>query len=127
MCMGTLSWILSWYRILLYTWSSEYSLIIFCTVPCSMYIFSIYSYRLWNILTISLTAIISHIHISLMFCHYISCIYSHRLWNILTILLTAKHFPYSYFPHVSSLQILYIQLQTLKYIYCIINCNIAPY
>ena len=35
--------------------------------------------------------------------------------------------PYSYFPHVLSLHILYIQLQTVKCINCIINCNIVPY
>ena len=34
--------------------------------------------------------------------------------------------PYSYFPHVLSLHILYIQLQTLKCINCIINCNVVP-
>jgi len=35
--------------------------------------------------------------------------------------------PYSYFRHVLSLHILYIQLQTVKYINCIIiNCNIVP-
>jgi len=33
--------------------------------------------------------------------------------------------PYSYFPHVLSLHILYIKLQTVKYINCIINCNIV--
>ena len=37
MCMGTLSWILSWYCILLCTWPPEYSFIIFCTVPCSYF------------------------------------------------------------------------------------------
>jgi len=42
----------------------------------------------WNVFTVLLTVILSHIHISLMFCHYISCIYSYRLWNVLTVLLT---------------------------------------
>jgi len=42
----------------------------------------------WNVLTVLLTVILSHIHIPLMFCHYISCIYSYRLWNVLTTLLT---------------------------------------
>jgi len=39
------------------------------------------------LLTALLNVILSHIHISLMFCHYISCIYSYRLWNLLTVLL----------------------------------------
>ena len=51
-------------------------------LPC------IYPYNIWNVLTVLLTVILSHIHVSLMFCHYISCIYSYRLWNVLTVLLT---------------------------------------
>jgi len=43
------------------------------------YMSCIYSYRLWNVLTVLLTVILPHIHISLMFCHYVSCIYSYKL------------------------------------------------
>ena len=35
--------------------------------------------------------------------------------------------PYSYFPHILFLNVLYIQLHNFKYINCIINCNIVPY
>jgi len=35
--------------------------------------------------------------------------------------------PYSYFPHVLSLYILYVELQTMQYFNCIIDCNIVPY
>ena len=78
----------------IYTWIPEYSFIIFILIYILIflvlcwYIHCIYSYKLWNILTLLLTVILSHIHISPMFCHYISCIYSYRLWNILTVLLT---------------------------------------
>jgi len=85
------------------------------------YISCIYSYRLWNILTVLLTVILSYNHISLMFCHFISCIYGYWLWNVLTVILSHIHT----FAHVLSLHILYIQLHTVKCLACIINCNIA--
>ena len=69
------------------------------------YISCMYSYRLWNILTVLLTVILSHIPISFMFCYYISCIYSYRLWNLLTLLLTVIlshiHIPLMFFSYIS--------------------------
>ena len=106
------------------TWPSDHTLLlstvmlshIHISLMFSHYRSYIYSYRLWNVLTVLLTVILSHIHISLMFCHYISCIYSYRLLNVLTLLLT-NIVPYSYFRNVLSLHILYIQLHTLKHIW----------
>jgi len=59
----------------------------------------------------------------------ISCIFWYYQSCILTELkyINCNIFPYSYFPHVLSLHILYIQLQTVKCINCIINCKIFPY
>ena len=51
------------------------------------YIFCIYSYRMWNVLTVLLTVILFYIHISYMFSYCTRCIYSYRLLNILTVLL----------------------------------------
>ena len=45
----------------------------------------------------------------------------------ITCIINCNIVPDSYFPHVLSLHILYIQLQTVKCINCIINCNIVPY
>jgi hypothetical protein len=84
-------------------WSIIFILLLLCT---------------WTPVYGFLTVILSHIHISLMFCHYISCIYSYRLWNILTVILFHIHISLTL-----SLHILYVQLQTVKYI----NCNIVPY
>jgi hypothetical protein len=65
----------------------------------------IYSYRLWNILTVLPAAILSLVHISLMFCHYISCIYIYRLWNILTVLpaviLSLVHISFMFWRYIS--------------------------
>ena len=82
----------------------------------------IYSYRLWNILTVLLTLILSHIHISLMFCHYISCKYTYKLplYSKQYIILN------SYFPNSLLLHITYIHLNTLQCIVCILNCTIFP-
>ena len=45
----------------------------------------IYTYKIWNILNILLTAVLPHIYIFLMFCYCLSCIYTYMLWNILTV------------------------------------------
>jgi hypothetical protein len=50
---------------------------------------------------------LSHIYISLMFCHYIFCIYSYRLWNIFTLLLNV------------TLSHIHISLMFCHYISCI--------
>ena len=66
--------------------------------------------------------LMSYIHISLMVCYYVCRIESNSLWNVLTVIISHIHI----FPYVLSLHILYIQLQTVKCINCIINCNIVP-
>ena len=81
--------------------------------PILCYLLScIYSYKTWNVLTVLLTVILSHIHISLMFCYYISCIYIYRLINVLIVFIINYNIvPFLYFPHVMLLIILYIQVK----------------
>ena len=64
----------------------------------------------------------------------LSCIYTYKIWNILNILLTAilPHIykythTHTHIPLVLLLHILYVHLQTLKYINCIFKCNIILY
>ena len=85
----------------------------------------IYTYKIWNILNILLTAVLSHIYIFPMFCFYISCVYTYRLWNIL-IVFSNVILSYIYiFPMLCYYY--YIHLHILKSINCIVNCNIVPY
>ena len=119
---------------LFYSGQSEY--ILSTVILSHIHIFHMFSYYMscktpigFDVyLTVLLTVILSHIHISLMFCYYISCIYSYKLWNTyIKCIINCNNVPYSYFPHILSLHILYIQLQTLKCINCTINCNIVNY
>ena len=75
-------------------------------------------------LTVLLTVILSHFHISLIFCYCVFCT-DFKLYQNSTIKCNIVQF--SYFPHVLLLHNLYIELQTVKYINCIINCNIVQF
>ena len=82
------------------------------------YISCIYTCRFWNVLTLLSNVILSNIHIIpillLILLQIILYIYLHTLGCIYCII-NCNIVPYSYFPHVS-LHILYIQLQTVKFI-----------
>ena len=98
-----------------------------CIINCSnvsfLYFFHIklsciYTYKIWNILNILLTATLPHIYIYI----YTRTPCSVTTYPVCKQLHTLKYIncnivPYSYFPHVLLLHILHVHLQTYKYIY----------
>ena len=69
--------------IYLHTLKCIYSIMNCNIIPYHYYykLSCIYIYTLWKILDVLSNVILSHFHLSLMFCCSISCIYSYRLWN----------------------------------------------